>query len=72
MLLVAQDQQLSAQALQSLVERPGTHTAAYRASHEFPARRTDLAARWTLLSRHEYLAQFALAFVLLKRDASDT
>jgi hypothetical protein len=53
-----------------VADTPGAHRAACRALHEFPAHRTDRAARWTLLSRHEYLAQFALAFALLKRRAS--
>lgn len=47
-----------------------SHTAAYRALHKFPVRGTDLAARGTLLSRHEYFAQLILAFALLKRRAS--
>jgi len=67
-LLIARDQQLSAQELESLNRHQDAHTAAYRALDEFlqspPA---ELATRWVLVSRHEYLAQSALAFAVLKR-----
>lgn len=69
-LLVARDQQLSAEELEFLSRHPDSHTGAYQALDEFlNSHRAELATRWTLVSRHEYLAQSALAFAVLKSHA---
>jgi hypothetical protein len=69
-LLVAHDQQLSAEALQFLVTHPGAHTAAFQALDEFlETHQADLAAHWTLVSRNEYLAQAALTLAVFKNRA---
>jgi 4-amino-4-deoxy-L-arabinose transferase-like glycosyltransferase len=66
-LLVARDQQLSAEALQFLITHPGGQTPAYHALNEFlETHHADLAANWTLVSRNEYLAQSALALAVFK------
>jgi hypothetical protein len=71
-LLVADDQQLSAEALQYLIAHPGVHTQAYHALDEFlETHHADLAANWTLVSRNEYLAQSALALAVFKGRTVD-
>jgi hypothetical protein len=71
-LLVAHDFELSAEALQFLVAHPGVHTQAYYALDEFlEAHQADLAAKWTLVSRNDYLAQSALALAVFKGRAID-
>jgi hypothetical protein len=70
-LLVAHDQQLPADALQFFAQHADAHTAAYQALEEFlQSHRAELCRRWVLVSRHEYLAQSALAFAVLKRRAA--
>jgi len=72
-LLVADDQQLSAEALQFLIAHPGEHTQAYHALDEFlETHHADLAAKWTLVSRNEYLAQSALALAVFQGRTVDT
>ncbi len=71
-LLVAHDQPLSAEELQFLIAHPGIHTQAYHALDEFlETHRADLAAKWTLVSRNEYLAQSALALAIFKIRTAD-
>ena len=71
-LIVANDQQLSADALQSMLAHPGTQTRAYYALNEFlEAHRADLSDKWTLVSTKEYLAQSALAIAIFETDKSD-
>lgn len=71
-LLVADDQQLSAEALQFLIAHPGVHTQALHALDEFlETHHADLAAKWTLVSRNEYLAQSALALAVFKGRTID-
>jgi hypothetical protein len=71
-LLVAADQQLPAEELQSLIAHPGVHTQAYHALDEFlETHRADLAAKWTLVSRNEYLAQASLALAIFKGRTVD-
>jgi Dolichyl-phosphate-mannose-protein mannosyltransferase len=71
-LLLARDQQLSAEELQFLATHPGTHIQARRALDEFmTAHRAELAARWTLVSQNEYLAQSALALAVFKSRTTD-
>jgi hypothetical protein len=66
-LLVAHDQQLSAEELQFLATHQGAHTEAFRALDEFlRIHQADLAAHWTLVSRNEYLAQSALALAVFE------
>jgi 4-amino-4-deoxy-L-arabinose transferase-like glycosyltransferase len=66
-LLVVADAQLPAEALQFQIAHPGVHTQAYRALDEFlETHRAELAAKWTLVSRDEYLAQTALALAIFK------
>jgi len=67
-LLVADDQELPAEALQFLIAHPGEHTQALQVLDKFlEDYHADLAAHWTLVSRKEYLAQSALALAILKR-----
>jgi Dolichyl-phosphate-mannose-protein mannosyltransferase len=71
-LLIASDQELSAEALQFLITHPGEHTQAYHALDEFlDTHHADIAAKWTLVSRNEHLAQSALALAVFKGRASD-
>jgi hypothetical protein len=71
-LLVADDQQLTADALQYLIAHPGVHTQAYQALDKFlETHHADLAAKWTLVSRNEYLAQSALALAVFKGSPVD-
>jgi 4-amino-4-deoxy-L-arabinose transferase-like glycosyltransferase len=71
-LLVAGDQQLSAEALQFLIANPGVHTQAYHALDEFlETHHADIATNWTLVSRNEYLAQSALALAVFKGHTAD-
>jgi hypothetical protein len=71
-LLVAEDQELSADALQFQISHPEVHTPAYLALDEFlKAHRTDLADKWTLVSLNEYLAQSALALAVYKARNDD-
>jgi hypothetical protein len=71
-LLVADDQQLSAEALQFQITHPGVHTQAFHALDEFlETHHADLAAKWTLVSRNEYLAQSALALAVFKGHTVD-
>jgi hypothetical protein len=71
-LLVADDQELSAETLQFLIDHPRARTQAYRALEEFlEAHHADLAVNWTLVSRNEYLAQSALALAVFKRRTVD-
>jgi len=71
-LLVAGDQQLSAEALQFLTTHPGVHTQAFHALDEFlETHHADLAAKWTLVSRNEYLGQSALALAVFKGRTVD-
>jgi hypothetical protein len=71
-LLVAADQQLPAEELQSLIAHPGVHTQAYHALDEFlETHRADLAAKWTLVSRNEYLAQASFALAIFKSRTVD-
>jgi 4-amino-4-deoxy-L-arabinose transferase-like glycosyltransferase len=71
-LLVADDQQLSAEALQFLTTHPGAHTQASQALEEYlESHHAELAARWTLVSRNEYLAQSALALAVFKDRTVD-
>jgi uncharacterized membrane protein len=66
-LLLAHDQQLSAEELQFLATHPAAHMEAYQALDDFmAAHRSELAARWTLVSQNEYLAQSALALAVFK------
>jgi len=66
-LLVVQDQQLSAEALQFLIAHPDVHTQAYQELDKFlETHRQDLAAKWTLVSKNEYLSQSALALAVFK------
>jgi hypothetical protein len=65
-LLIAHDQQLSADELQFLATHPAVHTEALQAiDHYLKDHQPDLAAHWTVASRNEYLAQSALAFAAL-------
>jgi 4-amino-4-deoxy-L-arabinose transferase-like glycosyltransferase len=71
-LLVADDQQLSAETLQFQITHPGVHTQAYQVLDEFlETHHADLAAKWTLVSRNEYLAQSALALAVFKSRTVD-
>ena len=71
-LLIAGDQQLSAERLQFLATHPGVHTEAWQTVDEFlKDHRGALAERWTLSSRNEYLAQSALALATFKRRTAD-
>jgi hypothetical protein len=71
-LLVADDQQLSAEALQFQITHPGVHTQAFHALDEFlETHRAVLAAKWTLVSQNEYLAQSALALAVFKGRTVD-
>jgi hypothetical protein len=71
-LLVADDQELSAETLQFLIDHPGVRTPAYRALEEFlEAHHADLAVNWTLVSRNEYLAQSAIALAVFKGRTVD-
>jgi hypothetical protein len=66
-LLVAHDQQLSAEALQFLIAHPDVHTQALHALDEFlDTHHAELAPKWTLVSRNEYLSQSALALAVFK------
>jgi hypothetical protein len=71
-LFVAEDQQLSAEELQFLIAHPGVRTPAYHALDEFlDTHHAELAAKWTLVSESEYLAQSALALAVFKRRTGD-
>jgi hypothetical protein len=66
-LLVADDQELSAEALQFQASHPGLHTQAFDALNEFlEAHNAELGTQWTVVSRNEYLAQSSLAVAVLK------
>jgi hypothetical protein len=66
-LLIVRDQELSAEALQFHISHPGVHTQAYYALGDFlDTHHADLAGKWTLVSRNEYLAQSALALAVFK------
>ncbi len=71
-LLIADDAELSAEALQFLIAHPGIHTPAYNALDKFlETHHADLDAKWTLVSRNEYLAQTALALAVFKGRTDD-
>jgi len=71
-LLVARDQQLSAEELQFVATHQGAHTKAFQALDEFlETHQADLAAHWTFVSRNEYLAQSALALAVFKSRTTD-
>ena len=71
-LLIAHDQELSAEALQFFIDHPLIHTQAFQKLDEFlDAHYSALADRWTLVSRKEYLAQSALALAVLERKTDD-
>jgi hypothetical protein len=51
---------------------PSVHTQAFQVLDEFLVNhRADLAARWSLVSRNEYLAQSALALAIFKGRTVD-
>jgi hypothetical protein len=66
-LLIAGDQQLSAEQLQFLAAHPGVHSEAWQSVDEFlKDHQADLVEQWTLSSRNEYLAQSALILATFK------
>jgi 4-amino-4-deoxy-L-arabinose transferase-like glycosyltransferase len=66
-LLVADDQELSAEALQFLIAHPAVHSQAYHALDQYlEFHRAELGAKWNLVSRKEYLAESALALAVFK------
>jgi 4-amino-4-deoxy-L-arabinose transferase-like glycosyltransferase len=72
-LLIADDSELSADALQFLVAHPEVHTQAYRELSKFlDTHREDLATKWTLVSQNEYIAQSALALAVFKSRPVDS
>lgn len=66
-LLVAADQLMGAETLQFLISHPGARSPAYKALDEFlETHSADFTAKWTLVSRNEYLAQSVLALATFK------
>lgn len=66
-LLVADDSELSAEALKFLATHPDVHTEAYQALNKFlDIHRAEIAGKWTLVSQNEYIAQSALALAVFK------
>jgi hypothetical protein len=71
-LLVADDQELSAEELQFQIAHPDQHTRALHVLDEFlDAHQAEIAPKWTLVSRDEYLAQSALALAVFKARTID-
>ena len=71
-LLVAADQQLSAESLQFQIAHPDVHTQAFHTLNEFlDTHHAELAPKWILVSRNEYLAQSALALAVFKGRTAD-